>query len=74
MLIGLCQRSGKAQAEQRSGGPASLLANVPGIVICGGHVATCYWSDVARTKVRATVLRFGLLFRGLLRTNGRRAY
>ncbi|WP_345421953.1 hypothetical protein [Halioxenophilus aromaticivorans] len=33
MLIGLCQRSDKAQTEQRSGGPASLLAIVPGIVM-----------------------------------------
>ena len=38
MLIGLCQRSDKAQTEQRSGGPASLLAIVAGIVICGGQV------------------------------------
>lgn len=38
-MLGLCQRSEKAQTEQRSGGPASLLASVPGIVICGGHVA-----------------------------------
>ena len=51
MLIGLCQRSVKAQTEQRSGGPASLLAFVPGIVICGGQVtlpAVCV--GVARTK------------------------
>ena len=41
VLIGLCQRSEKAQTEQRSGGPASLLAIVPGIVICRCHVATC---------------------------------
>jgi hypothetical protein len=51
VLFGLCQRSDKAQTEQRSGGPASLLAIVAGIVICGGHVtlpAICV--GVARTK------------------------
>ena len=73
MLIGLCQRSDKAQTEQHSGGPASLLASVPGIVICGGHVALpAVCVGVARTKLRATLLEFGTLFRGLLRTNGRR--
>ena len=51
VLFGLCQRSDKAQTEQHSGGPASLLASVAGIVICGGHVtlpAVCV--GVARTK------------------------
>ena len=52
MLFGLCQRSDKAQTEQRSGGPASLLAIVPGIVICRCHVATCYALFMRGTAIK----------------------
>ncbi|WP_345426170.1 hypothetical protein, partial [Halioxenophilus aromaticivorans] len=43
------------------------------LVICGGHVATWFFVYVWHgQKMWATVLKIGALFRGLLRTNGRR--
>tara|TARA_B110000211_G_C14080547_1_gene554261 strand:- start:87 stop:476 length:390 start_codon:yes stop_codon:yes gene_type:complete len=49
VLLGLCKRSVNAQTEQHSGGPASLLAIVPGIVICGGQVTLPAILNMRRT-------------------------